>query len=399
MHMLKRLDLKGYKSIKEASLELRPLNVFIGANGSGKSNLISFFKLMNNMMRGNLQEFIGKSGGANSLLHYGNKVTPDIEAKLLFEKRRISIEYRMRLGHAADDTLIFLDERVISDSGNENYPLRLGSGHKETKLVRRPARVRLTKQNMGIRENEKAKLENELKELENKIRKLENTLKGEYQSILRQLRIFQFHDTSSSANIRQNGDIDQNRLLMNDGGNLAAFLYKLQQKEPDCYQRIGGTIRQIAPFFGDFNLAPSALNPNVIQLRWKERDRDFDFGPHLLSDGTLRAMALVTLLLQPVKDLPSVIIIDEPELGLHPYALATLAGLLRSASEHAQIIVATESATLLDHFEPQDVVVTERCMGETVFKRLDSKDLQEWRDDYCLSELWEKNVIGGRPSR
>jgi len=176
-------------------------------------------------------------------------------------------------------------------------------------------------------------------------------------------------------------------------------LYKTQQTEPACYQRIVGTIRQIAPFFGDFNLVPSGLNPNVIQLRWKERDRDYDFGPHLLSDGTLRAMALVALLLQPTKDLPSVIIIDEPELGLHPYAIATLAGLLRSASVHSQIIVATESPTLLDHFEPQDVVVTERCMGETVFKRLDAKELQEWRDEYSLGELWEKNVIGGRPSR
>jgi predicted ATPase len=199
--------------------------------------------------------------------------------------------------------------------------------------------------------------------------------------------------------MRQNGDINRNRLLESDGGTLAAVLYKIQQTAPDCYQRIVGTIRQIAPFFDNFNLAPSELNPNVIQLRWRERDRDYDFGPHLLSDGTLRAMALVTLLLQPVKDLPSIIIIDEPELGLHPYTLATLAGLLQSASVHSQIIVATESATLLDHFEPEDVVVTERCKGETVFKRLDSKDLQEWREEYTLSELWDKNVIGGRPSR
>ena len=217
--------------------------------------------------------------------------------------------------------------------------------------------------------------------------------------VLNSCRVFHFHDTSAQAGIRQTGDIDQNRSLQSDAGNLAAFLYRVQKRQPVCYQRIVGTIRQIAPFFDDFNLAPSELNPNTIQLRWKERDRDYDFGPHLLSDGTLRAMALVTLLLQPTKDLPSVIIIDEPELGLHPYAIATLAGLLRSASEHSQVIVATESATLLDQFEPQDVVVTERCMGETAFNRLDSQKLQEWRQEYCLSELWEKNVIGGRPSR
>jgi predicted ATPase len=376
MHMLKRIDLKGYKSIKEASLELRALNVFIGANGSGKSNLVSFFKLLNNMMTGNLQSFVATSGGANSLLHYGARVTPQLEAMLRFESHDSDNKYQIRLGHAAEDTLIFMEERISFQ--RQGYPRpwtqNLDTGHKESGLSAPLEPDELpgstVRDSMGV-----------------------------FRAILNRCRVFQFHDTSSTANFRQKGDINRNRFLESDGGNLAAFLYRIQRREPDCYQRIIGTIRQIAPFFGDFNLAPSELNEDVIQLRWKERDRDYDFGPHLLSDGTLRAMALVTLLLQPTKDLPSVIIIDEPELGLHPYAIATLAGLLRSASQHAQVMVATESATLLDHFEPQEVVVTERRMGETVFKRLDSKDLEEWREEYCLSELWEKNVIGGRPSR
>ena len=376
MHMLKRLELKGYKSIKEASLELRPLNVFIGANGSGKSNLVSFFNLLNHMMTGNLQGFVATSGGAHSLLHYGAKLTPQMEATLRFGPSTADFEYWMRLDHAAEDTLI-LDERIAIREQHFRGPSidKLGAGHKETKL--------------------KLVVPDPNDEWE----AVRGEVKVAFGLMLDQCRVFQFHDTSSTSNMRQNGDINRNRLLESDGGNLAAVLYKIQQTAPDCYQRIVGTIRQIAPFFDNFNLAPSELNPNVIQLRWRERDRDYDFGPHLLSDGTLRAMALVTLLLQPVKDLPSIIIIDEPELGLHPYALATLAGLLQSASVHSQIIVATESATLLDHFEPEDVVVTERCKGETVFKRLDSKDLQEWREEYTLSELWDKNVIGGRPSR
>ena len=367
MHVLKRIDLKGYKSIKEISLELRDLNVFIGANGSGKSNLVSFFKLLGQMVAGNLQGFIGTSGGANSLLHYGAKNTPQIEAKLHSESDGVEDDYWMVLGHAPEDTLVFLKEGAS-----------LGALRVETTQG-------------GYKESNHTSVDPSGQP--------DPWWAAIFGQILNRCRVFQFHDTSSTASMRQKGDIDQNRSLMGDGGNLAAFLYKTQQTEPACYQRIVGTIRQIAPFFGDFNLVPSGLNPNVIQLRWKERDRDYDFGPHLLSDGTLRAMALVALLLQPTKDLPSVIIIDEPELGLHPYAIATLAGLLRSASVHSQIIVATESPTLLDHFEPQDVVVTERCMGETVFKRLDAKELQEWRDEYSLGELWEKNVIGGRPSR
>jgi predicted ATPase len=404
MHILKRVDLKGYKSIKDASLELGALNVLIGANGSGKSNLVSFFKLLNHMMTENLQGFVATSGGANSLLHYGARVTPQIEAALQFESHDSDNEYRMRLGHAAEDTLIFLEERISFQK--EGYPKpwarNLRTGHKETALVVRydgiPARPQIVINSPG----QLPRIVKPCKAEPVRPPNVEETIDvttGVFRGILDRCRVFQFHDTSSTANIRQKGDINQDRFLMSDGGNLAALLYRIQRTQPDCYQRIVGTIRQIAPFFGDFNLAPSELNPEVIQLRWKELDRDYDFGPHLLSDGTLRAMAMVTLLLQPTKDLPSVIIIDEPEIGLHPYAIATLAGLLRSASVHSQVIVATESATLLDHFEPQDVVVTERCMGETVFKRLDPKELSEWREDYCLSELWDKNVIGGRPSR
>lgn len=383
MHMLKRIDLKGYKSIKEVSLELRPLNILIGANGSGKSNLVSFFKLISNMMAGHLQTFIATSGGANSLLHYGAKSTSHVEAKLVFEADGSESEFHFLLGHAAEDALVILQEATAFRHRREGtaafydadpYEELPTDGHKEAYLSNLPELPKTAE--AGIPGSDEV-----------------------LKSILNCCRVFQLHDTSSTAGIRLNGDINQNRALAGDGGNLAAVLYRIQQTQPDSYHRIVGTIRQIAPFFDDFSLAPSALNPNVIQLRWKERDRDYDFGPHLLSDGTLRAMALVTLLLQPVRDLPPVIIIDEPELGLHPYALATLAGLMKSASTHAQIIVATESATLLDYFEPQDVVVTERCKGETVFKRLDADQLKEWREDYCLSELWEKNVIGGRPSR
>jgi predicted ATPase len=398
MHMLTRIDLKGYKSIKDASLELRPLNVLIGANGSGKSNFVSFFKLINQMVKGYLQAFVAKQGGATSLLHYGPKVTQRIAATLHFKSDDSESEYCMELGHAAEDTLVILQEWTAfngeTGSATSSYEKWPESGHKETRLSLPPEPIAPSD---GIRDPFDV-----------------------MKTILDHCRVFQFHDTSSTANMRQNCDINRNRSLESDGGNLAAIVYKIKKISPDCYQRIVGTIRQIAPFFGDFNLAPSALNAEVIQLRWKERGQDYDFGPHLLSDGTLRVMALVTLLLQPTKDLPPIIIIDEPELGLHPYAIATLAGLLKSASLHAQIIVATESATLLDQFEPEDVVVTERSRGvpvsrvrktplqaeevselskgETVFERLDSKELQEWRERYTLSELWEKNVFGGGPA-
>lgn len=376
MHLLNRIALKGYKSIKEADLELRPLNVFIGANGSGKSNLISFFKLLNHMMAENLQAFVGEAGAANSLLHYGAKTTSQMEAALQFKSHDSDNHYYMRLGHAAEDTLIFLEETISFQKKGFPVPWKrvLGSGHKETEL-----RERIEGD---------GKMEGAVKESVDVFR-----------SILNNCRVFQFHDTSSTARIRQNVETDQNRFLMSDGGNLAAFLYRIQKTRPDCYKEIVQTVRLIAPFFGDFQLAPRELDPRSIQLRWKERDHEYDLGPHQISDGTLRAMALVALLMQPPKNLPSVIIIDEPELGLHPYAISILAAMLKSASTHSQIIVATESVTLLNHFRPEDIVVTERCMGQTVFRRCDEEQLKEWLEEYTMGELWEKNLLGGRPSR
>lgn len=135
----------------------------------------------------------------------------------------------------------------------------------------------------------------------------------------------------------------------------------------------------------------------MIALRWREAGHDEDFNCHQLSDGSLRFIALATLLLQPESNLPAIVIIDEPELGLHPYAITLLASMIHHASQYRQVIVATQSPALLDHFQPDDVIVVERPGRETEFKRLEPAALAEWLEEYTLSELWDKNVFGGRP--
>jgi predicted ATPase len=209
--------------------------------------------------------------------------------------------------------------------------------------------------------------------------------------------VFHFHDTSDTAKVRQSGYIESNRHLAPDAGNLAAMLYRYQQQEPATYRRIVETIRLIVPFFDDFILEPQRLNPRNILLNWQARGSDYEFGPHQLSDGTLRAIALTTLLLQPQADLPDLIILDEPELGQHPYALNVLASLLKTAAVRSQVLVATQSAMLLDEFEPQDVIVVDHHGHESTFSRLDATKLQEWLEEYSLGEVWWKNVIGGVP--
>ena len=364
--MLKKLDLFGFKSIRKMELELKPINVLIGANGAGKSNLIEIFHLLKSLKNNSLQLYIGKAGGANCLLHYGTAVTDEMYICLSINTEKDSIKYHHRLTATVGDTLIFADESLLGlINGNSTpYAQSLGAGHKETLL-------------------NSAEYQNELMP---KVvsQKIEN-----YQ-------VFHFHDTSDTAQLRANCDIENNQALMSDGSNLAAILYKLREVKRPYYDRIVKTIRLIAPFFKDFVLKPE-INPNYIQLRWQDRNSDYEFRAHQLSDGTLRTMVLITLLLQPKTNLPTLIVLDEPEIGLHPYAINIIASLIHTVP--TQIILATQSCTFLDHFEPEPVIVVEQEQGLSSFKRLDSASLSEWLEEYTLSELWEKNVTGGCPSR
>lgn len=368
MSFLANIELHGFKSIRHLpTLQLGKINVLIGANGAGKSNFISFFKLLNWMAPspGNLQFFVGKSGGANSLLFDGAAITPQMQAQLRFETDAGLNEYFIRLFHAAQDMLIFAEEKYRFSSRSLPKPApwkTLGSGHSEAKLIN------------AATENDKTA----------------RTILG----LIKNCVVYQFHNTSDTARIRQRWSIDDNYFLKEDAANLAPFLLRLRDNQPKTYLRIVETIRQIAPFFADFVLEPE--NGSVI-LRWRERDTDLVFGCHQASDGTLRMMALVALLLQPEEDIPDLIILDEPELGLHPYAITIIAGLLRAVSNHSQVILATQSAMFVDHFDPEDIIVIDRPKRETIFTRLDRDKLKSWLEEYSLAELWEKNVLGGRP--
>lgn len=367
MNVLTRLDISGFKSIRQESLDLRALNVLIGANGAGKSNLISFFKMLNWMMPppGGLQLYISRAGGANALLHDGAAVTPQIASQLSFETDRGVNDYRFRLFHAAGDTLVFADEafRFIPHGTNNRTWIELGAGHREAHIIERADQGDPTARFIH--------------------------------TLLRRCIVYQFHNTSETARVRQRWSVDDNRLLKDDAANLAPVLLRLRNDYPRHYTRIVATIRQIVPFFADFELEPDG---GTVLLQWREQGSDMIFGAHQASDGMLRLIALITLLLQPTERLPGLIILDEPELGLHPYAISVVAGLLKSAARSAQVVVATQSMTLIDYFEPEDLIVVDRPGRASRFRRLDQAQLASWLEDYSLSELWEKNVIGGRPA-
>ncbi len=367
--MLKSITLKGFKSIKSMDIELRNLNVLIGANGAGKSNFVSFFKMLNEMMAERLQQYIGISGRAQSLLHFGPKVTLQMEAKLEFEVDNGKDIYEMRLFHAAGDTLVFAEETLSFWQPRFRQPkiVQLGAGHQETRVV-------------------------------------ESASTGEaiakvLRRLLNQCRVYHFHDTSPTARVRQYCYTGDNRWLMPDAGNLAALLYRLRhENDGAAYHPIVRTIRLIAPFFDDFDLEPTGPGKRDITLDWRVKGSDQVFGPHQLSDGTLRAICLITLLMQPKDELSDLIIVDEPELGLHPYALNVIASLFSQASHHTQVLVSTQSSTFLNNFEAEDVIVANLEGNESHFRRLAPEELEAWLDDYSLGEIWEKNIItGGGP--
>lgn len=359
---LERISIAGYKSIR--TLEAFPLNpglnVLIGANGSGKSNFIKFFELLRHLVDGSLQRYISQHGGADAFLFRGMKVTPELSARLEFGLDK----YEFTLKAANDRSMFFAEEAAPFDGPlygrSTNYQ---GSGHKESEVAR------IVRGGGGSK-----------------------TLRWVVETI-RDWRVYHFHDTSPSAAVMGRVNIVDNETLRGDAGNLAAFLMRLAREHPEHFFRIEETVRQVAPFFSAFDLRE--LEQGQTQLLWKDRASELVYYPYQLSDGTLRYICLATLLLQP--EPPSLIIIDEPELGLHPFAIDLLHSLLSEASDKSQIIASTQSTLLIDNLEPAQVIVANHRDGATVLEHLDEQRLAGWLEDYSLGELWWKNEIGGNP--
>lgn len=364
-----RIYIKNFKSIKDSGeIYIKPINILIGANGVGKSNFISFFKLLNSIYKQRLKFYTADNGYENRILYFGRKRSKFLEGSIVFkpEKGNTNNRYNFNLVPKAQGIGFYFEEdlggyNLFSNNYNENwdYINMGGEGQEESELV-------------------------------NNTSKRARFLSEYFQDF----NVFHFHDTSSSSALKQPSKRHDYDYLREDGSNLAAFLFRIKDTHPKHFKIIEHTIKSVAPFFEKFDLKPDAQNPDVIFLNWFEQGSDDYFNAHNLSDGTLRFIALTTLLLQP--ELPKTIILDEPELGLHPFAVAKLAGMIKKASVHSQIIVATQSVNLVNEFTADDIIVANREDNQTVFKRQSEESLRTWLEDYSIGELWEKNVIGGR---
>lgn len=372
---LTRVKIEGFRSIQTAEIAFGHVTVLVGANGAGKSNLIGFLQMLSYMMSENLKLYVDERRGANSILHFGSDRTHRLRGELEFQGNGGKSIYCFTLVPAAGDRLLFSDEEV--------------------------AFLREGEQAMFIRHLDPVGFESAVPRAAMSPRaSTERTVARVFRNRLHEVRVYHFHNTTALSAIRGYQDVRESRALLAQGGNVAVILRRLREEFEGNYRRIVEELRQILPEFNEFVLDPDeSRGREQIELRWTSKyGAERTFGPEHLSDGSIRAIALLTLLLQPEELKPGVIVIDEPELGLHPFAVSQVARLINEAAVHRQVIVSTQSSRLLSEFEPEQVVVVESRNGASNFRHLSREDLAGWLEEYDdLGTLFEMNVTGGSP--
>ncbi len=348
---LDKLSIHGFKSIRDLqNFELKNLNVLIGSNGAGKSNFIEIFRMLRAMVEQRFANYILTSGGADDFLFNGPKQTQVIVAHFQFGLN----EYTFELAPTADEKFLITSEKQKYDFGNWQI---IGSNALESQLPDVKYQARLTAQ-YGV---------------------------GYYvYHAVSDWTVYHFHDTSANAPMRRSEIIEDNKRLRVNAANIAPCLLALKESRYyKHYQEIIDAVRLVTPFFDNFILEPVTKGEKkTVKLSWRQKGSDYPMQPYHLSDGTLRFICLAATLSQP--NPPSTILIDEPELGLHPYAIEILSELIQAAARQTQVIISTQSPTLVNHFAPEDIIVVNREEGASTFRRLSSNELENWLEDYTL---------------
>ncbi|MCY4598091.1 MAG: AAA family ATPase [Bryobacterales bacterium] len=372
---IEAVRIEGFRSLADISLTgLGRVAVLIGSNGSGKSNFIRFFEMLSWMIRSRrLSEFVARNGGADDQLYGGSSKTLRIKATVSLRTDAGLNEYHFALSHAHPDRLLFTEEafRFSRHGYLSEAPWQyLESGNREASIV------------------EAAQSPAALQDVNPQTASV-------IVSLLRNCSVYQFHDTSDSSNFKTRWDADDSDFLRSHGGNLAAVLYRLERNDLERFERVCSCITRVLPTFDRFSIEESF---GRVLLRWKAKGSDKTYGPHLTSDGSLRFLALVTLLNLPPAMLPDVLLLDEPELGLHPAAIALVGGMINSVASERQVIVATQSPLLVNAFNLEEIVVFEHTDDRTECKQLDPAEYRQWLEDgYTSGDLWWKNLLGGYP--
>jgi len=363
---LEHVAIKGFKSIKELDLKMESINILIGANGSGKSNFISLFTFLRNLSSGKLQTYLEKNGFANTFFHFGSKNTPLIEIDLDvgYNGYHVGFEHGV-----ADDTLVFNTEYCTLKSSSRKWAVNGRKGES------------------GLLPGSEAE---------------SDAVRIYTREYLEECRVYHFHDTSLTAGFKQASELDSSDYLYPNASNIASFLFRLKTSRnkhfTKSYVDIIEAVKTVAPYFHDFHLEPRGYEgEEKVLLKWLHRDHDEPFSANQLSDGTARFVCMATLFLQPESLRPKSIVLDEPELGLHPAALEVLSEIIKVTAKENQVICSTQSVTFANQFDAKDFIVVDQDNGASKFKRVDKGELEGWLEEYSMGDIWTKNLIGGRP--
>lgn len=366
---LTSLSVRGFKSLEKLdAFTPGDVTVLIGANGSGKSNLFECFRFIRAIAGSGLQSYVETHGGAGRFFFRGPKHTRELRIGLKFDGLLFEITCQSDPAGrmlVTDDAITYF----LNDGSNSLSSRVSANAQPESSLLSRR---------------------------EDPVLFGSGPARGTcFQQAIARWEVLHLNDSSPLAGIRREANAHHHDVLEDDGSNLGAVLLELLGSE--SYGLIRDVVRRVAPFFEDF-LIDSVVRDGreTVRLGWTHRGVREPFQAADFSDGTLRFIALATALLRPNPSTP--LFIDEPELGLHPYAVGLFADLVRMASKRTQVIISTQSPALVDRFEPAEVVVVSRKGGGTALERLDESELNTWLNDYSLGELIEKNVIRAGPT-
>ncbi len=380
---VERIAVRGFKSVRETEIKIAPINIIIGANGSGKSNFIGAFQFLQALKSGLLQNTVRKYGGAENFLHFGSKRTPEMSFGIWFEQddNPLLNGYEITLAADAQDSLYVSNESALvwDKAAHPKGPCasRLPTNGPEAAIAY-PERVPDYGSARPCADKSIAK----------------RVARG-----LDSFRIHHFRDAGFHSPMKKTTEVRLDRHLHADGSNLAAFLYRLREEYPREYNTIKHIIWLTAPFVRDFHLEPRGADGKFIMLEWLHANSERVWDASSLSDGTLRFIALAALLYQPKELIPPTILLDEPELSLHHDAIYLLANMIQRASAYSRVILTTQSQRLVDEFTLDDLVVADRVDGATQLSRPNSDELAVWLTDYRLGQLWEMNGLGGNRAK
>jgi predicted ATPase len=398
--MFDYIKIEGFRSFKKVELEMPRLAVLIGPNGGGKSNFLDLLMLVAEAGNGQLANGVYKRGGFPNIA-FGFDPSQEAGIELRFKEAlwwrvptrggddKLDVRFKMAVRNYGSIAQVTA-ESVWQESATEpSLCAEMVSRGPAGAVLRAPneAGAVVAEERRGVTPSELV------------ISQVKDSEKYPASSfVLRELAgwtLYRDIDVGPEARVRQPTLIRPDVLLLPDGSNLSSVLHSIQQGHPDLWSEI---LEDLHTAYQDFVklTVPAGGGDGKVHLRWFERPYEKEgMSANLLSDGTLKLLCLMAILKTP--DPPSLICIDEPELGLHPDWIKLVAELLQDAAARTQVIVATHSPHIVAKLEPEQVIVTEKVEGETHLNQLKTRDLGNWLKDFSLAELWLSGEIGGRP--